>query len=105
MNGAAPIQCVNCGCEQPFARIYCAQCGCSLDAAKPLGQTWVGTFLIVILLFVAATLIGFTLIWLMFLGMEGISFASLSLQTKAVGIAMLAAATGCVWGIWRMARW
>lgn len=104
MNGASPIQCVNCGTQQPFARIYCAQCGSSLDAAKPLGQTWAGTFLIFILLFCAATLIGFGAIALGW-GLFGDIFAwPSSLGSKAVGLAMLAAATGCVWGIWRLAR-
>ena len=100
----APVRCVNCETEQPFERIYCARCGCSLDAAKPLGQTWAGTFLIVILLLCAATMIGFIGIALLFFEMEAVSFAELPPQTKAAGAAMLALAAGCLWGIWRLAR-
>lgn len=104
MNDAAPVQCVNCGSEQRFARIYCAQCGCSLDAAKPLGQTWAGTFLIVILLLSAATLIGFVMISLLIFGMDDVPLASLPIEAKAAGVAMLIVAAGCGWGIWRLAR-
>lgn len=104
MNDAAPIRCVNCGLEQPFARIYCARCRCSLDAAKPLGQTWAGTFLIVILLLSAATLVGFGAIALLFIAMEDVPIASLPLEAKAAGVAMMALAAGCIWGIWRLAR-
>ena len=105
MMETAPVQCVNCGWEQPVEQIYCARCGCSLDAAKPLGQTWAGTFLLVILLLSAATFIGFVGIALMFFGMiEGVSFASLPIEIKAVGAALLALATGCGWEIWRLAR-
>lgn len=104
MNDAAPIQCVNCGTEQPFARIYCVECGSSLDAAKPLGQTWAGTFLIFILLFCGATFIGFGAIalgWGMF---DDIFDLPSSVGSKTVGVIMLALATGCGWGIWRLAR-
>lgn len=104
MNDAAPIQCVNCGTEQPFARIYCVQCGCSLDAAKPLGQTWAGTFLIFILLFCAATLIGFGAIALGWGLFDDLFVLPSSSGAKTVGIMMLALAMACIWGIWRLAR-
>ena len=104
MNDESPVQCVNCGLEQGFEGIYCARCRCSLDAAKPLGQTWAGTFLIVILLLSAALLVGFVGIALLFFEMEEVSFARLPLQIKAAGAAMLALAAGCGWGIGRLAR-
>lgn len=102
MNDAAPVQCVNCGLEQPFERIYCAQCGCSLDAAKPLGQTWAGTFLLVILLSSAATLVGFGAILLGWSAFDDV-FA-VPVGARPVGVAMLILAAGCGWGIWRLAR-
>ena len=104
MNGATPVQCVNCGTEQSFGRVYCARCHCSLDAAKPLGQTRAGTFLIVILLGCAALMIGFVAIALLFFGLDDVSPMALPLRIKAVGVALLALATSCVWGIWRLAR-
>ena len=98
MNGAAPVQCVNCEWEQPFEQIYCARCGCSLDAAKPLGQTWAGTFLIIGLLFGAA----------LFVGGAGITALWSALDPAApslwFGAGMLIAAALCVWAIWRLAR-
>ena len=102
MNDAAPIQCVNCGAQQPFARIYCENCGCSLDAAKPLGQTWMGTFLIVMLLMIAGTLIGFGAIFLGLSAFDDVYKAPAGAQP--VGIAMTILAAGCIWGIWRLAR-
>ena len=98
MNGAAPVQCVNCGAQQPFARIYCAQCGCSLDAAKPLGQTWTGTFLVVILFFSAALLVGG--VGILALG----SALDATAPSPWLSAGMLIAAAGCIWVIWRLAR-
>ena len=101
MNNAAPIQCVNCGTQQPFERIYCVKCGCSLDAAKPLGQTWMGTFLIVLLLMIAATLVGFAMI---LLGWSAFDDVFELPAARPAGVAMLITAAGCGWGIWRLAR-
>ncbi len=98
MNGAAPVRCVNCGTAQAFARVYCARCGCSLDAAKPLGQTWAGTFLLIGLFFGAALLVGLgaiTMVW------GASDFAAPSVWWGAV---MLFGAAVCGWGIWRLAR-
>ena len=102
MNDAAPVQCVNCGMEQGFERVYCARCGCSLDAAKPLGQTWAGTFLIVLLLFIGATLLGFGAIALGWSAFEDVFEAPAG--ARPVGVAMLILAASCGWGIWRLAR-
>ena len=104
MNGAAPIQCVNCGIEQPFERIYCAHCGCSLDAAKPLGQTWAGTFLVILLFFVGSTAVGFALILLMFSEMEESLFGTMPIGEKIIMVGMWVLAACCGWGIWRLAR-
>ena len=98
MKGAAPVRCVNCGTEQPFARVDCARCARSLDAAKPLGQTWAGTFLLIGLFFGAALLVGLgaiTLIW------NALDPAAPSVWW---GTVMLLGAAVCGWGIWRLAR-
>lgn len=102
MMDAAPIQCVNCGLEQPFERVYCAQCGCSLDAAKPLGQTWAGTFLLMLLLLIGATFIGFGAILLGWNAFDDVF--EMPVGAQPLGFAMLILAAACGWGIWRLAR-
>ena len=102
MMDAAPVQCVNCGTEQPFERIYCAQCGCSLDAAKPLGQTWMGTFLLILLLCISATFVGFGAILLGWSAFDDVYRAPDGWQF--LGVAMWILAAACGWGIWRLAR-
>lgn len=98
MMDAAPVQCINCEAEQPFERIYCAHCGCSLDAAKPLGQTWAGTFLVIGLFFGAAIFggIGAAVVFWNAFGENA--------PTLWPGLLMSIAAAVCIWGIWRLAR-
>ncbi len=102
MMDAAPVQCVNCEAEQPFERIRCARCGCSLDAAKPLGQTWAGTFLLILLLLIGATFIGFGAILLGWSAFDDVFRVPAGAQI--VGIALFVLAAACIWGIWRLAR-